>query len=261
MLVKGVSFFFFPLIQGDCCFIKIEYGTSTKWIMLDSGGNMSNLKHYIGHLVEKEKLHHLDFIFISHNDHDHAGALTELVEVAKVYTNLTWNAPYVVQSPKYNDMFKNHTFQLFLNVCKGKKEPKVVQDKVIRKSLGFDGHFIRVIPSIHKQKSSENTYCFAVNLVLGNSKFMFPGDASAKNLDTWVLNDVKGHFKDCVLSGVSHHGASECLSSAYFEHTNSQHYFCQGAMQKFKHPHCKVIEAALKQERCISVLTTSEVYH
>ncbi len=90
--------------QGDC--VLIEKGMTH--ILIDTGGNLYKdiANDVLMPYFKKRKIYNIDAIFITHNDYDHNGALSELVSnfnVKRVYQN-TLLEPVVINGIMFNNL-------------------------------------------------------------------------------------------------------------------------------------------------------------
>ena len=135
--------------QGDCSFIRYK----NKVVFIDTGGlkyiDLAN--ESLIPFLKKKKIYHVDYVITTHNDYDHNGALTSLVNHFKVKNVLT------------NDNF--YPFEI------------------------GDLKFVNYNNHIHNLKD-DNDRSLVIGFTLSNTSYLITGDASIEN-EKMIMNEYQ----------------------------------------------------------------------
>ena len=231
---KNLEIHFLDVGQGDSCFIITP---NHKTILIDGGGSTSSTfdvgkDTVIPYLLDKGYTK-LDYVFISHFDQDHVGAILTVLKEFKVGQ---------IFISKQGEESEN--YETFLKIVE-QKQLKVREVKIGEKITIGDVTF-HILWPMEKQIEENilNNNAIVMKLQYKSFSMLFTGDieevAEKKILDTY-----KNHLdilKSSVLK-VAHHGSKSSSTDEFLEAVNSKVAIIGvGENNMFGHPSNLVLE-------------------
>lgn len=196
------SISFLNVGQGDSAVIRYLNQT----IMIDTGGlTYKDIATEVTiPYLHKKGINHIDYVFISHSDFDHSGALTSLKEHIPVRNVVDTSEPFTI----------------------------TIKDLVINN-----------INEWAKEYSDENDKSQVLTFRVANRNVMMMGDAS-KNIENKIMEKYqKEDFKIDILK-IGHHGSNTSSSEAFLNFINPKEAIISvGKNNKYHHPNKEVIES------------------
>lgn len=203
--------------QGDCFLIKLP---DSKVMLVDCGESVQfdKVKGYINDFFKSEKLNKIDYFVLSHQDNDHLGSASEILNTfkvekvfrPKVYSNYEKEnglalLPYNICETKD---FNNFTLALYQND---------VEQVFNRKGILLEGDNYRIeflSPSENNYEYS-NDYSAVIMLSVYDKKFLLTGDASTV-IESELISKYGNKLKADVLK-IAHHGSKTSSSAIFLE--------------------------------------------
>lgn len=212
---------FFDVGQGDCALIYSN-GYSA---IIDVG--MPNTANEISEDLYDCNITELDALLISHLHSDHVGALPEFAKNLKIQ-----NLIMPTVSDKSIVSAKNGKN---LAIENGSKYYDVKQ------GMNFNiGEFEITLLSDFEDKSNENNRSVFVMAKIGETKFLFTGDAEAKTERKLLDENLN---IDCDILKVSHHGSNTSSTKAFLAATTPEYAVISvGEDNIYGHPHNQTIQ-------------------
>ena len=212
---------FYDVGQGDCALIYSN-GYSA---VIDVG--MPNTANSIGEDLYDCNITELDVLLISHLHSDHVGALPEFAKNLKIQ-----NLIMPTVSDKSIVTAKNGKNSA---IEKGSKYYDAKQ------GMNFNiGEFEITLLSNFEDKSNENNRSVFVMARIGETKFLFTGDAEAKTERKLLDENLN---IDCDILKVSHHGSNTSSTKAFLAATTPEYAVISvGEDNIYGHPHDQTIQ-------------------
>lgn len=220
----------FDVGQGDAALVETPNG---KQILIDAGvwspGYDSGESIILPHLKEVG-IDKLEAVILSHPHADHIGGILSLIngiEIGKIY-----NSGYEYDS----NLYKN-----YLALARSKRieiESIKAGDKIeIDPSL-----LILVLgPEGQKFNSDPNQHSIVLNIVYGESEFLFTGDAGEDQEKRLIEN--YGDLLDTDFLKVGHHGSRTSSERAFLKEVTPEIAVISLAERnRFRHPHPEAIQ-------------------
>ena len=194
--------------SGDSTFIKLP---NDKTILIDGG--FGNSAPTIINFLQNKNVEKIDLMIATHDDGDHIGGLSKLLESPSPYNNHVnelWISPYFSSSDYWNKFFSNILNQetIKYSVAQADKNWEHGDDvsvQIISPSLS------EISGGRHATPVNNNS--LITRLEYGDIKFLFTGDATWKT-EQWLLDDKKRLEQiDIDIMNAPHHGSA--YSSGY----------------------------------------------
>lgn len=172
---------------------------------------------------------HLDLMFISHSDNDHAGGeegLLRKIQVGRTYAG----------QPKHDHHYNCHNLNNQWQI-----------------NGGFKWRVFNLKDTQLKRMSDNNLSC-VVQIEMAGKRILIPGDVE-KSIEHKLVKQFGDHLQSDILL-VGHHGSKTSSSNAFVESVNPKlAIISSGLNNTFKHPHSSVIERF--KRRSIPVYNTA----
>ena len=192
---------FLSIGAADC--IVLQAGD--KAAMIDAGHN-GDAEDILAFL-DNQGIEKLDFLLLTHLDKDHIGGADIVMENIAIGT---------VYAPDYDKGNKQYD-QYLEALDKLGIQPVHPTEPV---SLTLDEARITLLPAEKAEYEQSNDYSIMMEMVYGQSTFLFAGDAEAERL-TEYLTSVPMQEVDVLK--VPHHGRECALSAEFFSYVKPKH--------------------------------------
>lgn len=226
----------FDVGQGDAALIKTP---GNKHILIDTGRwtpGYNSARHVIIPHLKGEGINKLDGVFLSHPHADHIGGIVELINEIPIDT--IYNSGY-----KYNSkLYKN-----YLALAGQKEIPIVSLSAGTQLTIDPALRLFTYGPEETNASSDPNEHSLILELIYGNTEFLFMGDAGEEQEMRLIKNFPE--LLDTDFLKVGHHG-SRTSSASYFLRaaTPDISVVSLAKSNKFKHPHTEAINRLYASE-------------
>ncbi|MGN8225548.1 DNA internalization-related competence protein ComEC/Rec2 [Gracilimonas sp. BCB1] len=216
---------FFDVGQGDAALLHTPNG---KHILIDAGvwspGYNSGKSVIIPHL-KSAGIRKLDAIILSHPHADHIGGIIDLMESIPV--DVIYNSGY---------RYESNLYQSYLKLAQEKSIP--VKSLVSGDTLAPDPSMLFLVlgPNGHIYNADPNEHSLVLNVIYGESEFLFTGDAGEEQEERLV--HAYEHLLDTDLLKVGHHGSRTSSGTTFLEQVTPEIAVVSLAERnRFRHPH------------------------
>ncbi|WP_042146029.1 DNA internalization-related competence protein ComEC/Rec2 [Paucisalibacillus sp. EB02] len=227
--------------QGDAIVIEFPYRKGV--VLVDTGANFSfddfepsdsNYSRIIKPFLQYQGINKIDVVFISHEDIDHVGSITYLLEEFKVEKIIT--SKFFVYDHLFESLEPNG--------------PGILQVEA-GQSLDIKGNrFMVLSPWVDKKNSNENSLVLQINL--GNLSWLFTGDIHVNN-EQEILHKYPNLAVDVLK--VAHHGSDTSSNREFISQLNPKFALISvGRQNRYGHPSSEVIDI-LNQEHVTTMRT------
>lgn len=219
----------FDVGQGDANLIRTP---NDKYILIDTGvwsmssnsGEQILLPYFNNIGVDK-----LDAVILTHPHADHIGGIETLIENMEI--DVIYDSGYEYDSSLYHNYLK-------------KAEEHNIPVEIVSEGMVLDldpALFFMVLgPDTEEHSSDPNQHSIIINMVHGNNRFLFTGDAGRPQEN--VLIKQYGELLDVDFLKVGHHGSRTSSDSLFLEYVSPKiATISLGYQNKFKHPHKEAI--------------------
>ncbi|MFV1883987.1 MAG: DNA internalization-related competence protein ComEC/Rec2 [Balneola sp.] len=226
----------FDVGQGDAALIQSPNGRN---ILIDAGiwspGFNSGESIILPHLKEAG-IEKLDAVILSHPHADHIGGILSLIEGIEIGT--IYNSGYEYESNLYSK---------YLELARSNNIP--TESVKAGDQLNIDPALLLLVlgPEGPRFNSDPNQHSVVLNVIYGESEFLFTGDAGEDQEERLLEN--YGDLLDTDFLKVGHHGSRTSSYSTFLEEVSPEIAVVSLAERnRFKHPHPEAIQR-IKQKR------------
>lgn len=215
--------------QGDAAYVKTPSG---KNILIDAGRwtpDYNSARYVIIPHLKAAGVQKLDAVFLSHPHADHIGGILELIDEIPIGT--IYNSGYSYESELYNT---------YLQQAARKQIP--VKSLTAGDMISIDPAMRMLVygPSKDNHHSDPNEHSLIVELIYGETEFLFMGDGGTAQES--LLLDNYGPMLDTDFLKVGHHGSRTASSAAFLEVAMPAFSGVSlGKTNPFNHPHSEAI--------------------
>jgi len=236
---------FFDVGQGDAALLKTP---NDKHILIDAGvwspGYNSGKSLILPHL-QSSGIEKLDAIILSHPHADHIGGIIDLIE--EIPVDVIYNSGYEYDSKLY---------QSYLELAKNKSVP--TKSLVAGDTLNIDPSILFLVlgPDGHTYNSDPNEHSVVLNVIYGESEFLFTGDAGEDQEERLI--HAYSDLLDTDILKVGHHGSRTSSSLPFLKTVTPDIAVVSLAERnRFRHPHKEAL-ARLKHSNAELLFTSFE---
>ena len=238
----GLKVYFLDVGQGDSIFIETE---NKKQILVDGGPDNRVIQKLSEVMPFWDRT--IDFIVLTHPDHDHIGGLPEILKRYKVSGIIETGVQCEkVECKVWNDLKE--------------KEKAVVILPKLGDSIVFDENTKILILSpfesiVGKKISKANNISIVAKLIYGNHSILLTGDIEKQVEEKLVL---AGLDIDSDYLKIPHHGSKTSTTEEFLQNTSPLMAFISlGIDNSYGHPHEEVISRL--EKRNIKYYRTDEL--
>ncbi|HET8865655.1 MAG TPA: DNA internalization-related competence protein ComEC/Rec2 [Gracilimonas sp.] len=236
---------FFDVGQGDAALLSTPSG---KHILIDAGvwspGYSSGRSVIVPHL-SSSGIKKLDAIILSHPHADHIGGIMDLMESMPI--NVIYNSGYEYDSDLY------HAYQ---RMAREKSIP--IRSLRSGDSLALDPAMLFLVlgPDGIVYNSDPNEHSLVMNIIYGETEFLFTGDAGEDQEERLVHK--YGDLLDTDVLKVGHHGSRTSSGFAFLKQVTPEMAMISLAeSNRFRHPHKEALYR-LSQTKAELLFTSRE---
>ena len=229
--------------QGDATFIETPSGLK---YLIDVSGGPQILEALSQEMSFMEK--RIDGIFLTHMDADHVSGLVPVLEyydVGEIFISTQFDKESLYGTLEdYIEQSKNSVVMRYIDGTN-----QIVLDEESQVILDV------IFPIPEYPFKDRNDRSFVMNVIFGETKFLFTGDASIE-IENYLVEEKSSALQADILQ-VGHHG-SHTSSSEFFLKTVDPEYAVMSAGEDndFGHPHQEVVERIQSLE--IEIVETVE---
>lgn len=221
--------------QGDAFIIELPYRKGV--FIIDAGASFSFhdfaptdrvYKQIIRPYLQGRGIYKIDTIFLSHNDLDHSGSMSYILEEIKV-DEVVINEYHALQDEEI-DLINQH--QITLTIAKFNE---IIERK---------GQLFQVL-SPKTDKNDENENSLVIYTSLGGKGWLFVGDIG-KETERSIINYFPKLHIDVLKVG--HHGSNTSTDTAFIQHTKPDYALISaGVNNRYGHPTKEVLQTLNEQ--------------
>lgn len=220
---------FFDVGQGDAALIETP---NNKTILIDAGvwspGYNSGKSILLPHFKEAG-INKLDAVILSHPHADHIGGILDLIDGIPI--EAIYNSGFEYES----NLYKN-----YLSFAESKEIELISVRAGDVLSIDPSVLFLVLGPEGGKFNNDPNQHSVTLNLIYGESEFLFTGDAGEAQEERLVEN--YGDLLDTDLLKIGHHGSKTSSGAPFLNLVTPEISLVSLAERnRFKHPHPEAI--------------------
>lgn len=213
----GCNIVFLDAGEADCAVVR----TQGHVYMIDAGDDYSPAADYLSAMN-----YHLDGLFISHGHTDHAGGLTDILQVCvpeRIYLSANWHSTEIDEAVQLavDEAVSLGSELVYLSAG----DAVALSDKTLLEVLS---------PGAGISAASANDDSLVLRLSHGESSALFAGDAGAEILAACAV--------DSDVLKIAHHGARDGTSAAVLDRVSPSAAVIPVGYNTFGHPTQRVLK-------------------
>ncbi len=226
--------------QGDS-FVVEHYGGARVVIDVgkESGIFIAQLLRHGCCIVNQHKIYKtIDLVLLTHDDQDHAGALSDSKQKIKINKIIQSQFSYSFIEKYVKELSRDR-----INTNTGKTSLLVHEGYVFK--IGEDIFEILYPSKVPEKigKRPENDDSIVAKLILNNSSFLFTGDAGFST-ETYLIDSTttKNKIRDIDILKVGHHGSKYSTGKSFLQTVSPTYALISvGLKNSYNHPHKSVL--------------------
>jgi len=212
---------FIDVGQGDAVLIQ----TTAGHVLIDGGDN--HMGERVALYLQYAGVQELAYVIATHPHADHIGGLIEVLNTLPVGTLIMPNVTHTTR-----------TFERFLDAIEHNHIS--LREPVAGSTFYVGDAVFTIIAPNSSGHANLNNYSVSIRMVLGDTSFVFTGDAEVESETQMIL---AGHTLYSDVLHVGHHGSSTSTTQAFFDAVSPSIAVIQlGANNTYGHPHREVRE-------------------
>jgi len=235
----------FDVGQGDAALVTTP---RNKHVLIDTGirkPGYNSARYIIIPHLKAAGISKLDAVFLSHPHADHIGGMPELIDTIPIDT--IYNSGYIYHSNLYSN---------YLQKAASGNIPVVSLKSGDRISLDSSLEILVYGPEKKSSGSDPNEHSLILELIYGDTEFLFMGDAGKKQ--ERLLVDTYGNLLNTDFLKVGHHGSRTSSSRSFLSEVTADISVVSLAQSnRFGHPHIEATKR-LMQSQTILKFTSLE---
>lgn len=235
--------YFLDVGQGDSELIRLPGEDGDSFDILIDAGTRST-KTELSDVLKELGVEDIEVMIGTHPHEDHIGGMAQILNDFPVD---------VLYLPQTSDSMTptTKTYESLLDAAEENNVP-IKAGKAGEKILEKDDVTFTILSPSHEEYSNLNDYSIVTRLTVGETAFLFQGDAEA-DVEEEILSN--GYDLSCDVIKLGHHGSSTSSSKAYIEAASpSAAVISCGEGNEYGHPHEETLE--LLKEEGITVYRT-----
>ncbi len=225
---SSFSIQFIDVGQGDSALVECD----GHYMLIDGGETTAGDKVY--NVLEKEKIHELDILVISHLHKDHYGGLTKALTYASSIGVAISNATYVD-----NDSFRQFEHQLSIN-----------ETKLTIPEIGTKYELGSAIVEVIDVCAEKENDSLVLLITYGDTKFLFTGDieeSAQTRISDKYENETDTEYKIDLIK-MPHHGAYTGTLYRFLRTFMPEYAVISVGANKYGHPDNRTLDELDKLE-------------
>ncbi|MEX0609391.1 MAG: DNA internalization-related competence protein ComEC/Rec2 [Balneolaceae bacterium] len=242
---KKLEVTFFDVGQGDAALLKTPAG---KHVLIDVGvwspGYNSGKSTILPHL-KNAGITKIDAVILSHPHADHIGGILDVM--SEIPVDVIYNSGYEYDSNLYHN---------YLRLAREKEIP--VKAVTAGDALPIDPSMLFLVmgPDGKYYNSDPNEHSVVLNVMYGESEFLFTGDAGEDQEER--IRHVYGSLLDTDLLKAGHHGSRTSSGASFLNAVTPEIAVISLAdRNRFRHPHREALNR-LHQTKAELLFTSKE---
>jgi len=231
--------------QGDAAFIQTPGG---KHFLIDAGRwtpDYNSAQYVIIPHLKALGVEKLDGVFLSHPHADHIGGITELLDTIPIDTIYNSGFPY-----------DSELYKTYIQKAADKNVPVKSLEAGTQLSLDNTMRFFVYGPSPANSYSDPNEHSLVIELIYGQTEFLFTGDGG--HPQEALLTKNYGSLIDTDFLKVGHHGSKTASSRPFLDIATPQIAAVSlGKNNRFNHPHAKAVEHLQRYSQQVQYTSTA----
>jgi len=212
---------FIDVGQGDAVLIQTTEGH----VLIDGGDN--HMGEHVVQYLRNAGVREISYVIATHPHADHIGGLIDVLRTFPVGTLIM---PPVAHTTR--------TFERFLDAIEENNIP--LKEPIAGSTFSVGDAVFTIIAPNSSGHSNLNNYSVSLRMALGETSFIFTGDAEVQSETEMIL---AGHILSSDVLHVGHHGSSTSTTQAFFEAVDPAIAVIQlGRDNTYGHPHREVRE-------------------
>jgi len=231
--------------QGDAAFIQTPGG---KHFLIDAGRwtpDYNSAQYVIIPHLKALGVEKLDGVFLSHPHADHIGGITELLDTIPIDTIYNSGFPY-----------DSELYKTYIQKAADKNVPVKSLEAGTQLSLDNTMRFFVYGPSPANSYSDPNEHSLVIELIYGQTEFLFTGDGG--QAQETLLTKNFGELIDTDFLKVGHHGSKTASSQPFLDIATPQVAAVSlGKNNRFSHPHPRAVRHLKQNSREVVYTSTA----
>jgi competence protein ComEC len=234
----NVTVHFIDVGQGDSIFID----TANMDVLID-GGSASKSQAVLDYL-DSLNITHIQLVIATHAHEDHIGGLVGIL-----------NSDLTIDTVLYNN--QSHTSATYTNFITAAQTHNLTAAERGQVYVLTETANLTIINPVQPPEfSDQNDNSVVTKLQVGNTSFLFMGDAEEPAEESMLISSIVS--LKCDVLKVGHHGSNTATSQTFLDIADPQYaIICAGLDNSYGHPHNETIQKLLTKDVTIYGTYTS----